>query len=293
MTHDDSWAKLDVYLDGALAAGERWAVAVHLNECAECRQYVAEQARLREIVRDHVASVAVPPGLDERLRAALAAEENTVPLPEPVALPSRRMPRMATLLGPIAAGLLLLIWAFAASQTLTPGPNLPLEVIAAHLVFAQDTSKLDVAGNAATVESWFRDEAGLSVSVPDIEGYGLSGARLIVVHGQPAAQVVYRSEPDGIYLSLLRFKDREQEANLAGAEERDGYAVGQQGITSLVTWATGDDRNVLVGEVPEAELRRIADDLAKRLPVLPTVAPLRPRPIPSGEDDQMPSRYME
>lgn len=291
MIHDDARARLDEYLDGALAAGERWAVAAHLNECAACRQYVAEQARLREIVRDHVAAVAVPPGLDERLRAALAAEENTVPLPEPVALPSRRMPRMATLLGPIAAGFLVLIWAFATSQTLTPGLNLQSELIVAHLVFAQDTSKLDVAGDAATIESWFRDEAGLSVSVPDIEGYGLSGARLIVMHGQPAAQLVYRSDPDGIYLSLLRFKDRE--VNLAGIEERNGYAVGQQGITSLVTWATGDDRTVLVGEAPEAELRRIAGDLAKRLPVLPTVAPLTPRPIQSGGDDSIPSQYIE
>jgi hypothetical protein len=77
---------------------------------------------------------------------------------------------------------------------------------------------------------------------------------------------------------------------MAGTAERDGYAVGQQGITSLVTWATGDDRTVLVGEMPEAELRRIADDLAQRVPALPTVVPLTPRPIPSGEDDPMPSR---
>lgn len=289
MTHDDAWAKLDEYLDGALTADERWAVAAHLNECVECRQYVAERARLREIVRDHVAAIDVPAGLDERLRGALAAEGDAAERPAPIALPPPRTRRYATLLGPIAAGLLLLIWAYATSQAPTPNPNLQSELIVAHLVFAQDTSKLDITGDAATVESWFRDEAGLSVSVPDIEGYRLSGARLIVMNDQPTAQLVYRSVPDGIYLSLLRFKDRDE--NFVGTEERDGFAVGQQGITSLVAWATGEDRTVLVGEVPEAELQRIADDLAKRLPVLPTVAPLTPRPIPSGEGDLIP--YME
>jgi anti-sigma factor RsiW len=291
MTHDDAWAKLDEYLDGALTADERWAVAAHLNACADCRRYVAEQARLREFVRDHVSGIEVPPGLDARLRAALAAEANATPRPELVALPPLRSRRFATLLGPVAAGLLLLIWAFATSQAPTSNVNLKTELLVAHLVFAQDTSKLDVIGDAATVESFFRDADGLSVSVPDIEGYRLSGARLIVMNGQPTAQLVYRSVPDGIYLSLVRFKDREM--NLAGTEERDGYAVGQQGITSLVTWATGDDRTVLVGEAPEAELRRIAADLSSRLPALPTVAPLKPRPLPSGGDDWIPSSYME
>jgi anti-sigma factor RsiW len=289
MNHRDAWEFLDDYLDGTLPAEARWAVTAHVNDCVECRQRLAELARLRKVVRDNLAAIEAPPGLSDRLRLALAAEAAATPRRQLVFWPPPQVLGLVAVLALVLAGLWLL--ARAVLPLIDVAPDLKTELTVAHLVFAQDTSKLDVTGDAATVESWFRDEAGLSVAVPEIDGFALSGARLVVVDGQPTAQLVYQSDPDHIYLSLLRFKDRG--VNLAGTEERDGYAVGQQGITSLLTWAVGGDRTVLVGEVPEADLRRIAGDLSTRLPALPTVAPLTPRPIPAVDGDQWPSRYME
>src|SRR5829696_10129651 len=74
MTHRDVWAMLDQFLDGALAADARWAVAAHLDECAVCGTQVATQARLRGMVRERLAAVEPPPGLRGRLSSALTAE---------------------------------------------------------------------------------------------------------------------------------------------------------------------------------------------------------------------------
>src|SRR5215204_581853 len=99
MTHRDAWVLLDEFLDGALAADARWAVAAHLDECAVCRTQVATQARLRGMVRERLAAVEPPPGLRGRLSSALAAE---VVAPRADALGSRSLfpIRWVALLGP-------------------------------------------------------------------------------------------------------------------------------------------------------------------------------------------------
>jgi anti-sigma factor RsiW len=278
MTHSEAGAKLDAYLDGALAAELRWAVAEHLSACPECQRYAGERARLREIVRGHAAAIEPPAELHDRLRSALAAQADGPPTLAPVTPFPLQAARVAAVVGPLAAGLLLLLW--VAGMRPAETPQLFTELLVAHALFAQDTSKLDVAGDAATVEAWFRSEAGLSVAVPEIPGYRFAGGRLATYDGQPVAQLVYRSDAEGLYLSLLRFKD--QDANVDGAEVRDGYAVAEEGPTTFVTWATGEDRTVLIGESPPAEIEQVARELAPRLEPLPTPAPVEIRVVPGS-----------
>ena len=61
MNHREAWAMLEQYLDGALPAVERWQVTAHLDECAACRAYLAQQARLRGAVRERLAASDGPP----------------------------------------------------------------------------------------------------------------------------------------------------------------------------------------------------------------------------------------
>ena len=110
MSHRDAWARLDAFLDGALAAEERWAVAAHLDECAICRAHVATQARLRGVVRERLVAPEPAPGFETRIAAALAAEA-AAPTLSPVAPPASvpRSLRLATLLGPAVAALWILV----------------------------------------------------------------------------------------------------------------------------------------------------------------------------------------
>jgi anti-sigma factor RsiW len=259
MTHQVVWAQLDEFLDGSLAADARWKVAAHLDECAVCRKQVATQARLRGLVRERLAAVESPPGLSARLSAALAAE---VMAPHPVARrPRFPLPiRLVAVLGPTLAALWLVV-AVAIPATRS-GSDLMSELIATHTLFAHDESLFDVAGDAPAVSAWFRDAAGLHVSAPQIDQYTLVGGRLIALDGRAAAQLVYEGKPEGVYLSLLQFK--QAGLSLGPLELSNGVALGQEGPTSSVIWTAGEDHIALIGTAPVDELRRLAGDLARR-----------------------------
>jgi anti-sigma factor RsiW len=259
MTHRDAWALLDEFLDGALAADARWAVMVHLEACPVCRAQVATQARLRGLVRQRLTAVEPPPGLSGRLSSALAAEAGATRA-DALRPRSTRAIRLVALLGPALAALWLVV--ALAVPAARSSADLTRELVATHTLFAHDESLLDIAGDAATVTTWFRDAVGLRVSAPEFDTYTLVGGRLITLKGRPVAQLVYERKPDEVYLSLVQFTPNGTNPNLMGL--RNGFALSQEGPVSLVTGTAGEDRVALIAAVPVDELRRLAGDLARR-----------------------------
>src|SRR5215212_2193568 len=259
MTHLDVWEQLDEFLDGSLAADARWKVAAHLDECAVCRKHGATQARLRGLVRERLAAVEPPPGLSARLSSALAAEAIA---PHPVThRPRFVVPiRLIAVLGSTLAALWLLV--AVAVPAARSGADLTTELIATHMLFAHDETLFDVAGDAPAVTAWFRDAVGFQVSAPEIDQYTLVGGRLIALDGRAAAQLVYEGKPEGVYLSLVEFK--QAGLSLGPLELSNGVALGQEGPTSSVIWTAGEDHIALIGTAPVEELRRLAGDLARR-----------------------------
>jgi anti-sigma factor RsiW len=249
MTHHDVWAQLDEFLDGALAADARWTVAAHLDECAACRKHVATQARLRGLVRERLTAVDPPPGLSGRLSSALAAEA-VAPRADALRPRSPFPIRLVALLGPTLAALWLVV-------------ALAVPAARSSADLTHDESLLDVAGDAATVTTWFRDTAGLQVSAPELANYTLVGGRLITLTGRPVAQLVYEGKPDEAYLSLLQFTANGTDPNPMGL--RNGFALSREGPMSVVTWIAGEDRVALIAAVPVDELRRLAGGLPRRL----------------------------
>jgi len=163
------------------------------------------------------------------------------------------------LLGPALAALWLVV--ALAVPAARSNADLTRELVAAHTLFAHDESLLDIAGDPATVTTWFRDAAGLQVSAPEFDHYTLVGGRLITLKGSPVAQLVYERKPDEVYLSLLQFTHNGTDPNPLGL--RNGFALSQEGAMSLVTWSAGEDRVTLIAAVPGDELRRLAEDLSR------------------------------
>jgi anti-sigma factor (TIGR02949 family) len=73
----DMQLHLPVYADGELADDLRPAAEQHLAECEKCRVQVQRWQALRRGVQRAVASEALPPGLEQRLRQRLRAETRT------------------------------------------------------------------------------------------------------------------------------------------------------------------------------------------------------------------------
>jgi anti-sigma factor RsiW len=256
MNHQTAWAMLDAYLDGALGASDRWRVSAHLDECAICRKRVAQQARLRGAVRDHLAAVAPPAGLSARLHDALAEDAPSGAR----AAPPWRTPivlRLVALAAPAVAALWLLIRVTA--PVTGSAAVLHVDLALAHTLFAHDESMLDVTGEASRIEMWFREEADLAVPTPELDGYELVGGRLIALNGRPAAQLVYEADREERYLSLIRFANPAPTLN---GYLHGGVSTDQAGAVALVTWPIGENRTALVAAVPEGELRELGEDLA-------------------------------
>lgn len=67
--------ELELYLDGALPEGEQEHVLSHLHECMECYQAFDFQAELRQIIAAKCGTEELPPGLLERIKQSLAADD--------------------------------------------------------------------------------------------------------------------------------------------------------------------------------------------------------------------------
>lgn len=259
MTHHDAWDLLDDFLDGALAADARWAVAAHLDECAVCRTQVATQARLRGLVRERLTAIEPPSGLSARVASALATEA-AIPTADAVR-PRLPLPiRLVVLVGPALAALWLVI--AVATPVVRSNVELTRELVATHALFARDESLLDVAGDVATVTAWFQEAAGLRISAPQLDTYTLVGGRLIALEGRPVAQLVYEAESEDVYLSLLQF--HHPGLSVGPILLNDGLVLNHEKSLTLVTWRSGEERLALIGTMPGEELRRLAADLAGR-----------------------------
>jgi anti-sigma factor (TIGR02949 family) len=69
MTCHDVAARVTEYLDGALSATDRRRFEAHLEECEDCRAYVAQFAHTLNAIAALRADDAAPDGLDALLEA--------------------------------------------------------------------------------------------------------------------------------------------------------------------------------------------------------------------------------
>lgn len=255
MNHSEAWPLLDEFLDGALGAETRWAVAAHLDECPTCRAQVSQQARLRQAVRGQVLATPIP-DLEARLRAAIEQEAVGAPRPVSMARVVPLAPRIAAVVGPALAAILLLLMV---ASPVTGETTAAADLSAAHFLFAQDESLFDVTGDAPVVARWFQDKAGLAVAVPDLADWTLSGGRLIVINGRPAAQLIYEAEPD-TYLSVLRYP-APAAPGIFHWDMGNPIVMREQGA-GVISWTDGDTGTAIVAALPDQELRQLAETIA-------------------------------
>jgi anti-sigma factor (TIGR02949 family) len=70
---------LEVFVDREVGQGDCRAIEQHLAACQECADREDFVRRLREVVRRTCGSDALPPGLEERVRRAIAAVDRPSP----------------------------------------------------------------------------------------------------------------------------------------------------------------------------------------------------------------------
>ena len=259
MICSESRRLLDAYVDNELDLRGALEVEGHIARCPVCG---AEERGLRELqaaVRAAPIRYTPTPEFEERLHAAVRAEEPPAPAPSVVTHSGfphpvktrRRAWRWAALASSAAAATLLVV----------AGPRLwqqPSEasvadaVIAAHVRSLLANHLTDVASSDQhTVKPWFQGKLDYSVSVTDwaVEGYPMVGGRLDYVEDSPAASLVYRRAQHVVNLFVWPSKRGGNEP--LQRLSRRGYNAYRWAKDGMTYWAVSD--------LNEAELQKFVE----------------------------------
>jgi mycothiol system anti-sigma-R factor len=171
-------ARLHPYVDGELETNEMVAAEAHLAQCAECPGRVDRERQFRQLLRRQPRESA-PPEFRARIRARI-----------------RRAARVAAirpwLVGTAAAAAVFLVVSLLPG--FRPGPSLVTDLVSKHVIFAQIEQPAEFASqDPRAIETWFRERAGLRVTVSDYSpsGIRLVGGRLAEADDHKAAYVLY------------------------------------------------------------------------------------------------------
>jgi mycothiol system anti-sigma-R factor len=170
-------ARLHPYVDGELEMTDMVAADAHLAQCAGCQDRVNQERQFRHLLRRQPREAA-PPEFRAMIRARI-----------------RRSARVAAirpwLVGTAAAAVLVVV---ALLSGLRPTPSLVTDLVSKHSTYAQIEQPAEFASpDPRAVEAWFRQRAGLRVTVADYSpsGIRLVGGRLAEADDQKAAYVLY------------------------------------------------------------------------------------------------------
>jgi anti-sigma factor RsiW len=237
MRCEDAGRLLDAHADRELDATESRQVAAHVASCVLCAERLGRIERVQAQTRA-VGRFAAPPGLERRIRNALAAES----------VPTDRWRVPAAFALGAACGALALFLMLGPPMWRQPAPSVA-DYVSAHVraqIAQKDTAI--ASGDPHTIRPWLGGRIGLAPRVADLsdEGFPLLGARIDHVGGREAAALVYGRRKHRINL----FVQAEDDAPLPQGQ-RHGYAV--------VAWRDVDLRFIAVSDVSAAELAEFAD----------------------------------
>lgn len=283
--HKHSDEALVAYLDSELDSPERRHVEAWLDADPAVRERLAALAQSADLVRGAYADIVNEP-LPERLIAAARGEAATAPPREaeilvlrpakPAAsLRDRRWPialaAAAGLFGVMFGGVgsyvglgMLAPTTPAGERQLAAANNIWLDNAAGYYkltVNAGDTMLIDVPASNDTSEALQKISQSLpqQVRLPNLKPWGLTfrGARLVVVEGRPAAQLVYITDNKAIGPLTL----------LIGASKQPNIppTFDRRQDVNLLYWRHQGRAYALVGQTDIGYLWGIANDVAWQL----------------------------
>lgn len=193
MTCNDADALVARYADGELGGLERYALEKHLRGCAKCTAKNGEILALRARLRSEAPHFAAPPGLRERVRAAVMAT--------PAATPDR--PRLFRehwrwLGGGAFAGGAATVLAFVVGTAILDwreNRDLAVQAVETHVRAMLGQHLIEVASSDPhSVKPWLSARLDYSPPVLDLasDGFPLLGGRVDTLSQRPVATLVYR-----------------------------------------------------------------------------------------------------
>lgn len=238
-----------------LVGGDVAAAREHVEVCEACRDYLAQDRALLDLY-DRARSVRAPVELRERVFDALAGARWGALQPAPSTTPLagetsfsaqiRRLAIPAMILVVVAGGTILQV-------RTQPDAREEAEMFVEDYLrraVGQDHIETD---DPSEVTRFLERELGLRFAPIQLAGLELSRAEICLLEGRRGAMIVYKKDGAEVAHYIV---PREDSAERDPALSTSGRA--EAGRMPVVTWATPDIEQALVGEVEADELLRIA-----------------------------------
>jgi anti-sigma factor RsiW len=239
---------LSAYADGELDLVRGVEIERHLEGCAACAAALERTRSLSRALGDPALYHTAPPGLHQRVRAAVRRAGGS----------GYRFPWRPLVAAAAAAALVAVaLWGVASSRSAPPSDELlAREVVASHVrSLMLERHRVDVeSSDQHTVKPWFIGKVDVAPEVEDLsaEGFPLVGGRLDYLDGRPAAALVYERRKHVINVFVFRVDGKDRSPEVL---ERQGY--------HLVRW-TDNGRTVwVVSDLNTKELREFAELLRR------------------------------
>src|SRR5713101_9815997 len=249
-------ATLQDFLDGRLDDTRQVEVRAHLDGCPQCRGELEALRWVRDVALKQLPGEKVPPGLANRVTAALdAADGRTRPA---ASRTIRRRWQWAT------AGALLAAGALALLLVSRPRADLVDAVTRDFALYSSGTLALDLrSSDGRAVESLYaRGGIDFRTRVFDLGmmQYRLVGGRIHRLRGRPSALFAYRG-PEGRDLVCQMYEGRLAELPRSDdAREHNGitFQVYRAGRLTLVFWQEGAVVCVLASDAESETVIQLA-----------------------------------
>jgi anti-sigma factor RsiW len=231
------------WLDNELPEPRAGAVADHEAHCEACHAYISELRNLSEQMAG-LGREPAPPGLAERIRLSLAAEQGGAPTAVsviPLATPPRWRGFMQQFASMAAVCLLSVFGTWAVMHRPGVMPATEHDVVAAHVRSLLQNSTIQVvSSDQHTVRPWFNGKVEFAPPVKDLtaEGFPLYGGRLDYVDGHRVATLVYHHGPHTI--SVFVWPEGSPSSGPPLLTQADGLNVLSWTKDGMVWWAVSD-----------------------------------------------------
>ncbi len=239
------------YVDGELGIGETAAADAHVAECPACRARVTREREFRQLLRRQPRESA-PPEFRARILTELRRSARRAVL----------RPWLVAPAAALAAAALLMLSLLPVTRSAAP---LMSELVDKHIAYAQVENPAEYASSdRRAVEAWFRERAGMRVTVADYSqaGIRLAGARIAEASERKAAYILY--EKGHTLLSVFMVPASAAGTELKGTRVPYGgheYITAERKGYRTVSWTDGQTFYGLVSLLDYDALLECADRL--------------------------------
>lgn len=234
--------KLDIHLDGELAAAEMRALDEHVRACPACAAEVLRKVQLKRAIQNAGRRYVPSPEFRERVRKSVAAP------------PRRSLARVWATAGALVLIIAGFVLAYQRQQRLERDQVLS-EVADLHVITLASANPVDVVStDRHTVKPWFQGKVPFTFNLPELQNtdFTLLGGRVAYLGQTPAAELLFQVRQHRISVFIAQPQSIPLPAGLHKAKS-----------FNLETWSTGGLTYCLISDVDPADIHRLSE-LLKR-----------------------------